>query len=147
MLKSVPLNIKWSLKNMNLVLESPWILSLVVCTNPVVIPTAPELIQGGVIDHGITTSKSGLTLHDFELTTTCDGPHDAVADRTSCSVRWCIARVPMSVICHDYLRWPVVTNRIQSDPSYDGNRVVWGRSKLSHWIKPRDNQPIHIAMQ
>ena len=32
-------------------------------------------------------SKSGLKLHDFELTTTCDGPHDAIADRRSCSVR------------------------------------------------------------
>ena len=47
----------------------------------------------------------------------------------SCSVRWCIARVPMSVICHDPLRRPVVTHRVRSDPSYDGNRVVWGRSK------------------
>ena len=32
-------------------------------------------------------TKSGLTLHDFVLTTTCNGPHNAVADRTSCSVR------------------------------------------------------------
>ena len=32
-------------------------------------------------------SESGLTLHDFELTTTCDGPPRHVADRRSCSVR------------------------------------------------------------
>ena len=55
----------------------------------------------------------------------------AIVGNQSRSVRWCIAMVPMSVICHDYLRWPVVTHRIQSDPSYDGNRVVWGRSYKS----------------
>ena len=31
--------------------------------------------------------KEGITLHDFELTTTCDGPHDTEVVTTSCSVR------------------------------------------------------------
>ena len=44
------------------------------------------------------STQSGLTLHDFELTTTCDAPHDAVADRTSC-------RICDSVGCDSNNRW------------------------------------------
>ena len=48
-----------------------------------------EYLQKSKASVPCVKTKSGLTLHDFELTTTCDGPHDAVADRTSCSVRPC----------------------------------------------------------
>ena len=66
-------------------------------------------------------------------------PHDAVADRTSCIVRpSAILSVTIlnnrrasqffATILYDDPSW-LVTYRVWSDPSYDGNRVVWGRSK------------------
>ena len=65
-------------------------------------------------------SKSGLTLHDFELTTTCNGPHDAVADMTSCSVRPSVIQSATILIIRGYLshlpRSSKTTRRDISDP-------------------------------
>ena len=45
-----------------------------------------DVVKPELLRQLVWMAKSGLILHDFELTTTCDGPHDTVADRTSCSV-------------------------------------------------------------
>ena len=47
-----------------------------------------------------------------------------MARNQSCRVKGVIARVPISVKCHDPLRLLVVSYRNPSDASHDKNRVV-----------------------